>query len=261
MILSGGSARGLAHIGFLEALEENHIPIDAIVGSSMGAMIGGLYASGALGEFKKDILKLSDNKIMTLFLSKKLKKMNRDSNSDLGPFLSKYLKNKNIEDLGIAFTAVATDLKSGKEVFIENGNLQKAILASICLPGIFKPIEMDNKILVDGSVIDPLPQNYGQLIAKKVISVNAIPKEYQYYPNSETMFDVLSEASGIMSNMLMSLKNIMELKNISQDNFIFIQLDTEKIGPFDFERSSEIIALGKTAAENNMKNIIELVKK
>ena len=111
--LSGGSARGLAHIGFLEVLEENHIPVDFIVGTSMGALIGGLYSAGKLKEFKKDILKFSKNKILSLLLSNKIKRGNTGS-EELEKVLKKYVTGLKIENLGIEFVAIAI-MGVGKE--------------------------------------------------------------------------------------------------------------------------------------------------
>lgn len=259
LVLSGGSARGLAHIGFLEVLNENQIPVDAVVGTSMGALVGGLYAAGTLDEFKKKIIGISNNKLAGLFLSRKLRKMNTKT-EDIIPFLEDLTKKKKIEDLGVAFTAIATNLKTGEEVFINKGSLLKAILASIALPGIFKPIEFGNKLLVDGSVIDPLPEKYGQFIANKVIAVNAMPKNYKYVKHGEDVFEVLSRASGIMANALLNIKSLANFNLYDKERFLFVQLKTDKIGPFDFYDVKRIIRIGRKAAKKNIKKIIRLVK-
>ena len=146
LVLSGGSARGLAHIGVLEVLEENHVPIDVIVGTSIGALIGGIYAAGSLKEFKEEVVRLTHHRITSLFFSRRFKRMNADNNVPIEKLLKKFIKGKKIEDLSISFSAIATDLKTGEEIFIEKGDLLKAILASIALPGLFKPIEFGNKL-------------------------------------------------------------------------------------------------------------------
>lgn len=258
LVLSGGTARGLAHIGVLEVLEENHIPIDAIVGTSMGALIGGLYAAGTMDDFKKEIITLSHSRMKTLFWELKLKGLNSDANKSVGPFLRRFIKNKRIENLGMGFTAVATDLRTGKEVYIDQGDLLKAILASISLPGIFHPVEMGKKILIDGGVVDPLPQKYGCLIAKKVIAVNALPKKYTP-KKGDNFFEVLSDASSIMSNTLLNLQNTINLKTFKENKLVFIQLKTEGRGPFDFSSVQELIKIGRKGAKKHLKEIIELV--
>src|SRR3989338_5444885 len=93
LVLSGGSARGLAHIGVLEILEEHHVPVDTIIGTSMGAVIGGLYAAGTLKNFKQDILKISSSTLVTLFLSRKIRG-GKTTTAELEVFLKKYARNK-----------------------------------------------------------------------------------------------------------------------------------------------------------------------
>ena len=238
LALSGGSVRGLAHIGFLEVLEENHIPVDFIVGTSMGALIGGIYSAGKLKEFKKKILKISRNKILTLLLSNKIKKGQTESHE-----IEKILKE---------FVAVATDLKTGKEIFLDKGNLLKSIIASISIPGIFNPVRMNKMILVDGGVIDPLPQNYATKRANKVIAVNAMPDKFIYKKNAD-VFDIISESVAIISNKLISYRK--------DPNHLFIQIRTRGIDSFDIKHAEEIIELGRKAAKKNLKKIIKFTQK
>lgn len=252
IVLSGGSAKGLAHIGVLEVLEENHIPIEAIVGTSMGALIGGLYASGKMKEFKKEAIEFSKNKIMKFLMKRKFGKKHL-SVSSVKPFLYKFFKDKKIESLPISFTAVATDLKTGKEVFIDKGDLLTAVMASISIPGIFDPVRIDQSVLIDGGVVDPLPEKYGHVIADKVLTVNAMASEFKYKDEGE-VFDVISEAVGIMSH------EIIKLKSIKDDKTLLIQLDTSHIEPFDFTNIESHIEVGRKAALKNLKKIIELSK-
>jgi NTE family protein len=252
LVLSGGSARGLAHIGVLEVLEENHIPIDAIVGTSMGALIGGLYSAGTLNKFKEKAIHLSDNKFLSLFLSQRIKSGNNKSES-IAPFLREFTQNKRIEKLPISFTAVATDLKSGKEVFIDKGDLLKGILASTSIPGVFQPVKLGNKLLIDGGVVDPLPQKYGQLIGDKVISVNAMPDKFKYERESDA-FDIISEAVGIMTHELIRLTSTQSKRTV------FLQLKTNNIKPFDFFHADKLIKLGRKEAKKNLPKIIKLTK-
>lgn len=256
LVLSGGSARALAHIGVLEVLEENKIPIDAIVGTSMGAAIGGIYAAGKLKEFKEEIVKLSQNKLRTFLWSLKFKNPNSDSEKSFGPFLDKFIKNKKIEDLAIDFTAIAINLKDGEEVYINKGSLKKAILASVAIPGIFHCVEIGSKCLIDGGLVDPLPQRYGHIIAKKVIAVNAMPRKIAYKRKKQGIFEVLSEASGIISNTLIDLENVITLQTFSDKKGLFLQLKTENRKPFDFYNISKIINIGRREAKNNIKKII-----
>ena len=260
LVLSGGSARGLAHIGVLEVLEENKIPIDVIVGTSMGSVIGGIYACGKLKEFKEEIVRISHSKMKALFWTIKLRKMNSDPERSVGPFLKKFIGDKKIEDLGINYTAIATDLDTGKEVYLNKGSLLKAICASICLPGIFHPVVIGHRHLIDGGIVDPLPQGYAHLMARKVIAVNAMPKKVTYRKKNEGIFEVLSMAEGIMTNTLINLENVITLKDFQNDKFIYIQLKTDNRKPFDFYNISELIDIGRKAAKKDIKRIIELAR-
>lgn len=258
LVLSGGSARGLAHIGILEVLDENKIPIDAIVGTSMGALVGGIYAAGKLKEFKNDMVKLSNSRLKSMYWELRIKTPGRNPEKIINPFLNKYLDGKRIEDLAIDFTAVATDLKTGKEVYLNKGSLLKAISASICLPGLFHPVEIGNKLLIDGGVVDPLPEKYGLSIASKVIAVNAMPKKYTY-TRGDSLYNTLLDASMIMSNTLIGMEKMMNLPQIKNKKLVFIQLNTEKRNAFDFYRISSLINIGRNAAKKHIKEIIELV--
>lgn len=252
LVLSGGSARGFAHIGVLEILEEHHVPVDTIIGTSMGALVGGLYAAGTLKNFKENTIKLSNNNFVSLFVSNKIKK-GKTTTQELESLLKKYTGNKKIEKLDIGFTAIATDLNTGKEVFINQGSLLKGILGSISIPGIFPPVKMGNKLLVDGGVIDPLPQKYGHLIANKIIAVNAMPSQFKYKKESD-VFDVISEAVGIMTNELITLKSQKDPETV------FIQLKTEEVKPFDFANVEKIIDIGRKETKKNIDKIIKLVQ-
>ncbi|MCK5321019.1 patatin-like phospholipase family protein [Candidatus Pacearchaeota archaeon] len=247
LALSGGSVRGLAHIGFLEVLEENNIKVDYIVGTSMGALVGGIYAVGKLKEFKKKILKLSKNKIMSLLLSDKIKKGNTDT-KEIEKFIKKFIENKKIENLNIGFTAVATDLKTGKEAYLEEGSLLRSISASISIPGIFQPVKMRGMLLVDGGVIDPLPEEYAKRKARKVISVNALPTKINYKQGGGT-FDILSEVAGIMIN------EIIGQRNGKEKDRLFVQIKTKNIDSFDFKSVSKVIAFGRRAAKKSLRKI------
>ena len=248
--LSGGSVIGLAHIGFLEVLEENNIKVDYVVGTSMGALVGGIYATGKLKELKNKIIKLSKNRILSLLLSNKIKKGNNNT-KEIEGFIEPIIKNKKTEDLKIGFTAIATDLKTGKEIYLEKGPLLKNISASISIPGVFQPVKIKNMLLVDGGVTDPLPEEYAKKKAKKVIVVNAMPTRVNYKKDGNT-FDILSEVMSIMTN------NLICKRNNKSDKHLFIQIKTKDIDYFDFKNTSKIIKLGRKAAKKHIKKIIRL---
>lgn len=252
LALSGGSARGIAHIGFLEVLDENKIPVNAIVGTSMGAIVGGMYAVGRLKEFKEKIIKLSNSQIASLFLSSKISRGNVHTD-EIHPFIKEFFENKKAEDLGIKLVVTATSLKTGKVVYLDKGEMIKNIMASISIPGVFQPVKIGRELYVDGGVLDPLPISYARSLSDKVVAVNALPEKIN--PKNEgSMLEMIGQAVSLMTNKLIEIK----LQN-KQDT-IFIQLKTEKISSFDFSKTEEIIRIGRRAAKKNLKRIIKLLK-
>ncbi|KZS64329.1 patatin family protein [Mycobacterium ostraviense] len=156
LALGSGGARGYAHIGVIQTLRERGYDIVGIAGSSMGALVGGLHAAGRLEEFtdwaksltQRTILRLLDPSITAagVLRAEKILDAVRDI---LGPVT--------IEQLPIPYTAVATDLLAGKSVWFQRGPLDEAIRASIAIPGVIAPHELDGRLLADGGILDPLP--------------------------------------------------------------------------------------------------------
>ncbi|WP_096289806.1 patatin-like phospholipase family protein [Mycobacterium ahvazicum] len=179
--LGSGGARGYAHIGVIEALQDRGFEIVGITGSSMGAMIGGLQAAGRLDDFadwaksltQRTILRLLDPSISAagVMRAEKILEAVRDI---LGPV--------RIEELPIPYTAVATDLLAGKSVWFQRGPLDEAIRASIAIPGVIPPHEVGGRLLADGGILDPLPMaplavvNADLTIAVSVSGSEAIAK-------------------------------------------------------------------------------------
>ena len=154
LVLGGGTALGFSHIGVLEILEKNKIPIDYISGTSMGAVVGALYASG----FSiKDIKELATSTKWENLVDFKLPDRGILSGDKIENFLRVMLKNKKFKDLDIPLTIIATDVYNGEKIIFKKGDLASAIRASISLPSIFVPFKYSNRILVDGGLVDPVP--------------------------------------------------------------------------------------------------------
>ncbi len=156
LVLGSGGARGYAHIGVIKELEAQGYEIKSISGSSMGALIGGLYAAGKLGEYEQwvenfnvlDILKLVD------FTFSKDGMINGEK---VFLKIEEMIGDVNIEDLDISFTATATDILNRKEVWLQRGCLKDAIRASIAIPTLFTPKQLNGKTLFDGGILNPVP--------------------------------------------------------------------------------------------------------
>ncbi|RMF96953.1 MAG: serine protease [Gammaproteobacteria bacterium] len=156
LVLGSGAARGLTHIGVIEALERRGFRIRSIVGCSMGALIGGIHAMGKLDVYRDwvcalervDVLRLMDPSLTAsgLLRGQKIIDVLRESIGDT-----------DIEELPIKYTAVATDLQAQKEVWIEQGSLFDAIRASIAIPTVFTPYRLGDRLLLDGGLLNPIP--------------------------------------------------------------------------------------------------------
>lgn len=156
LVLGSGGARGLAHIGVIHWLEENGYEIKSISGCSMGSLIGGVYAAGKLDEFEKWVRALTKLDILTL-LDISWSRSGLVQGDKVIDTLVKLVGDQTIEDLPISFTAVATDISSEKEVWLNSGSLFDAIRASISLPLLFTPYDYKGKNLIDGGVLNPVP--------------------------------------------------------------------------------------------------------
>ncbi|WP_455208686.1 patatin-like phospholipase family protein [Kaarinaea lacus] len=156
LVLGSGGARGLAHIGIIHWLNENGYSIQSIAGSSIGALIGGMYAAGKLDVYAKWVMALEKIDVIRLldisFARKSLFKGDR-----IIDVLREMIGDYNIEDLPISYTAIATDLHEQQEVWLNQGSLFDAIRASIAIPTIFTPHNYMGKIFLDGSLVNPIP--------------------------------------------------------------------------------------------------------
>jgi NTE family protein len=156
LVLGSGGARGMAHIGIIEELEARGYSIISVSGCSMGSVIGGFYCAKKLDPFYQWMRSLSYMDLLRLvdvsFISNGAIRGDK-----VFSVLSEILGDVQIEDLEIPFTAVATDLVSAKEVWFQRGSLEQAMRASVAIPGLFQPVELNNTLLVDGGVLNPLP--------------------------------------------------------------------------------------------------------
>lgn len=154
--LGGGAARGWAHIGALRALEELGIRPDVVAGTSIGAMVGGIYLAGHLEVFEDWVVRLTRREVWTL-LDLRISGGGALGGRRLMDLYREHLGDVQIEDLPRQYAAVATDLHTGAEVWLQEGPLLTAIRASISIPGIFTPIRVHGRWLVDGGLVNPVP--------------------------------------------------------------------------------------------------------
>jgi len=251
LALSGGGARGLAHIGVLKVLEKN-IPIDAIVGTSMGALIGGIYAAGKLKEFEKAALKVPKKDISRLFIEAP-QKTGLIKGEKIKAFLNRFIKDVKIENLRVRYAAIAADLKTGKEVVIEKGSLLKAIRASIAIPGLFTPERFGDMLLVDGGVINPLPISVAKQFAHKVIASDVLTyHDHLMRKVPRSLFKVILDSVSIMEDELIKLS-----QQIEKPDFTIVP--EINITSMHYYKASEAILAGKKAALEALPQIKKLL--
>jgi len=156
LALGSGGARGYAHIGAIEVLQERGYRITAISGCSMGAVIGGMYAAGKMQDYKDWVTGLGQLDVLKL-LDVTFSAVGAIRGEKVFSVVREILGDIRIEDLPIAYTAVATDLLAHKEIWFQEGPLDRAIRASIAIPGLVTPLILGNRVLVDGALLNPLP--------------------------------------------------------------------------------------------------------
>ncbi|HWP98513.1 MAG TPA: patatin-like phospholipase family protein [Syntrophomonadaceae bacterium] len=248
LVLGAGSARGLAHIGVIQVLEENHIPFDFIVGCSIGAMVGGIYAAGADITLLDKMIECMDTSLLFDF---RLPRMGFMEGKRLQYFLDLMTKNKAFADLQIPLIAVATDLISGQRVLIEEGSVSEAIRASISIPGVFRPVLRDGMVLVDGAVTDRLPVEVARSRGADII----IAVEVNYTHAREVVInnamDVILTSLDIMQKPQFDL--------ISKQADILIKPEVGHFSSRDFNKSRLLVDLGRSATEAKLDELRQII--
>lgn len=268
LVLSGGGARGLAHIGAIETLESHGYEITSIAGCSMGALIGGMYAAGKLPEVKDWVLALDRRKVLSL-VDFSLSLTHLVKGDRVMEALKEIVPDVNIEDLPIPYTAVATDWNSGKEVVFDHGSLYDAIRASISIPLFLNPVRREDMLLVDGGLVNSLPLNrvvrhsgdllfginvsthdyQGELLMQQFVEKKLLSKSMP----AAVMNRIMKHFEGININyvtLLMRTIAIMLEQNTRQQILIsrpdlIVQMPMKRYGVFDFDKAAAILQIGK----------------
>ena len=181
LALGGGAARGWAHIGVLKALDEEGIEVGMIAGTSIGALVGGCYLAGKLDELESFARSLTMRRIAGL-LDFAIGGGGLFGGLRLTRRMQEHLQDMSIESLGRPFVAVATEVNSGHEVWLGEGSLITAIRASYALPGIFEPIKCNNRTLVDGALVNPVPVSVCRAYEQQLVV--AVNLNYDLYGRS-----------------------------------------------------------------------------
>ena len=253
LALGSGSARGLAHVGVIMALEAYNIPIDIITGSSIGSVIGSLYASGATVRQLEEVA-LSIKKSKTLFLIDPVFPHSGLISGDrIEKMLNQFgIKDKTFDDLKIPFAAVATDVESGAEVILNQGKVIDAVRASISIPGIFTPVKYQDYYLVDGGVVDPVPVDVVKMMGADIIIAVNLAKISPY--NAVLMVDK-------ETGLLKEVENLEDLRiNIGENPKFKDTKDTEEITPLvDEEKGFLKQTIEQVKSKFEGPNIFEII--
>ena len=169
LVLGSGSSRGWAHIGAIDALIEENIPIDYIAGCSVGSYIGAIYASGALKSLKDFVLEMDGKKIFSYFDVVFPRSGFLDGTKKVKELFSMHTDNEDFSQLAIPVMMVATDMDSGDKVVMSSGNLLDALRATMSMPGLFAPANIKNRWLVDGGLVDPVPVGIARAMGADVV--------------------------------------------------------------------------------------------
>lgn len=188
LVLGSGGARGLAHIGAIEALEERGYTITSIAGCSMGSIIAGMYAAGQLKEAKEWFLQVDKQLILKMMDFNLMSGNSLVKGERIIKELEKVVPDRPLEELNIPCTIVASDMMNTEEVVFRSGSLFEAVRASISIPLFFKPVQMGHRLLIDGGILNPLPLHLVErtegdmLVAMDISGKDAMPVDAHYEP-------------------------------------------------------------------------------
>lgn len=275
LVLMGGGSRGLAHIGILNVLQKNGLTPDIIVGTSMGAVIGGLFASGIsptklkeiandfnLNNFierpnlpfikKKSQISILDFLMLESYKSRLLKKLGLNREDKMEAYLRNLIGEVCIEELPVKFACNAVDLISGREIIFENGKLYKALRATMSLPILFEPTKIDNMLLLDGGVLNNAPVGIARnLDAHKVILVD-VHKDIK-----EVSIGEIKNTFQLLHRMVETMVAYTTEDKINRADLV-IRIDLE-MDALDYSDYLRIVETGENIGNENIDKIKKLV--
>lgn len=250
LVLGGGAARGFAHVGVIRVLEQEKVPIDMIVGTSVGSLIGAIYASD-LNSFELEwtAFSLEKDNILDYAILYTITGMGPVKGDKLEEFVKNKVPVANIENLKLPFAAVATDLNRGARVVIDHGPVARAVRASSAIPGVFNPVDHQGKLLVDGGVVDNIPISVAREKGADIVIAVDISENVVNF-NITNVVDVMLQAVTIITSENTKYKK--------KDADVLIAPAVGNVGTFDFTQKKRCMQAGIEAAQ---KAIPEIKKK
>ncbi|MCO4836897.1 MAG: patatin-like phospholipase family protein [Oceanospirillaceae bacterium] len=271
LVLGSGGARGNAHIGVIQVLEEQGFDIVSISGCSMGAVVGGMYAAGKLPLFTEWVTGLSRFDVFRL-VDMSLLSMGAIRGEKAYTILEEFVGDQLIEDLPIPYTAVATDLVKQKEVWFQSGTLMDAIRASVAVPGLIMPVAQDDRFLVDGGLLNPVPiiptvADQADLIIAVNLNINVdhshsaqsaqlVRSQFEDTPELTRHKPTKSERSHLQWNKMEMLIQCFETMQATMTKYkmagfepdVEVRINRDVCSFFELYRAKEMIEIGRTAA-------------
>lgn len=296
LALGGGAARGFAHIGIIKTLLANGIQPDVVVGTSIGAVVGGLYAAGQLDTLEEWGRSLQGMRNILGYLDIRLNGSGLIGGEKLATRLEHACGQTLIEDLPVKFAAVATEVRTGHEIWLTRGRVVDAMRASYALPGIFSPILIGDRWLVDGALVNPVPVSAARALGAEIVIAANLSSDIFTYSTTVYSHGAVPEPAATAAEETPSkrrfprffspektvkreffaggrpgLSSVMvDAFNIMQDRITRARLAgdppdmliTPRVGHFgwfDFHRAEDLIALGTRAAERALDSIQEAI--
>jgi NTE family protein len=248
LALGGGFARGFAHLGILQVLEQNQIPIACIAGTSVGSILGAAYASGApLARIIATCRTLRFRDIARWRVSR----LGLASNHRLGDLMERVFDSRQFEDLRIPMAVVATDLNTGEPVVFTHGNLVEAIRASCAFPGLFEPVEIGTRCLADGGLVAPVPTRAARDLGAQFVLAVSVGIQDGHRGAPSNVFQVVARA------VHAAQKHQLEAWERHAD--LVLRPDVQSIAWDDFDRIDEAIAAGAAVARQALSRIHKLL--
>ncbi|HEY3400125.1 MAG TPA: patatin-like phospholipase family protein [Geothrix sp.] len=252
LVLGGGAARGFAHVGVIRALEQEKIPIDMVVGTSVGSLIGAIYAADVSSfDLEWTAFQLEKEDLFDFGVLNAVTGMGFARGDKLEAWVKSHIKTANIENLKIPFAAVATDLNWGYKVVLDNGSVARAIRASAAIPGVFQPVQHQGKILVDGGVVDNIPISVAKAKGADIVIAVDISGNVGN-ANITNLVGVTLQATNIMFAL-----NVEQSKKGA--DILITPAGIGDIGMLDFTQKKRCMQAGIEATKQTMPNIRRVI--
>ncbi len=247
LVLGGGAARGFAHVGVIRALEQEKIPISMIIGTSVGSLIGAIYANDLNSfELEWSAFALNKDDLFDYGILNAFTGMGLAEGVKLEEFVKTKIFTANIENLKLPFAAVAVDLHRGTRVVLDRGSVAKAVHASSAIPGVFEPVDHQNRLLIDGGVLDNIPIAVAREKGADIVIAVDISENVTNF-NITNLVDVMLQAVNIMANENVKYKK--------KEADVLISPAVGNVAMLDFSQKKRCMQAGIDATQKAMPEI------